>query len=215
MATGGQAEFEQVEVGRKDLKLITEVAVTTMTSSGVKTAFREYWDKPTAGLFYTLSYCTFPLLEDVMRVVIEVATPEKLPSGLYTARSHDLRWLQRRMGAALDAGGYPNLIADVDRHFRDYKPSYASHTRMRSAHPLLAGHSVFENVITHASKIWPKWKYLEADRRINADRDLIPLAFDATRWLLWEFLRHEEAYGKVAASFPEMEQYMGELLDVA
>ena len=92
MATDGQAEFGQVEVGRKNLKLITEVAVTTMSSSGIEAAFQEYWDKPTAGLFYTLSYCTFPLLEDVMGGITEVAAddPEKVPKELYWAKSHNL-----------------------------------------------------------------------------------------------------------------------------
>ena len=116
------------------------------------------------------------------------------------------------MRGALETGGYPNLIADVDGHSRSYKPSYISHARLRSDHPLLAGHSVFENVITHASKIWPKWKYLDTDRTISEGRDLVPLAFDTTRWLLFEFLRYKTAHSRVAASFPEMEQHMLELL---
>ena len=88
----------QVQVGRKDLRLITEVAIATMSSRGIRLAFEEYQDKPSMGLFYTLSYCTFPLLEDVMRAIIEVGTdhPDQLPRGLYSASSHDLHWLRRK-----------------------------------------------------------------------------------------------------------------------
>ena len=218
MATDGQAEFGQVEVGRKNLKLITEVAVTTMSSSGIKTAFQEYWDKPTAGLFYTLSYCTFPLLEDVMKAIIEVAAdgPEELPKRLYSGESHSLRWLQQKMRAptVFEAGEYQRFIADVNRNLRDNRPSHLSLARQQRDHPLLSGHSVFDNVIAHASKVWPKWKYLEAGRTMSADRDLVPLAFDASRWLLIEFLSYERAHSRVAASFSEMEQYMLELLHV-
>lgn len=218
MAIDGQVELEQVEVGRKDLKLITEVALTTMSSSGIKAAFQEYWTKPTAGLFYTLSYCTFPLLEDVMKALIEVAAdgPEELPKRLYSGESHSLRWLQQKMRAptVFEAGEYQRFIADVNRSLRDNRPSHLSLARRQRDHPLLSGQSVFDNVIAHASKVWPKWKYLEAGRTMSADRDLVPLAFDASRCLLIEFLRYEQAHSRVAASFPEMEQYMLDLLHV-
>ena len=219
MASDGRVELEQVEVGRKDLKLITDVALTTMSSSGIKAAFQEYWTKPTVGLFYTLSYCTFPLLEDVMKAIIEVAAddPEDLPKGLYARDSHGLRWLQQKMRAStvFEAGAYQRFIADVNRNLRDSRPSHLSLARLQRDHPLLSGHSVFDNIITDASRIWPQWKYLEAGRTMSKDLDLVPLAFDLSRWLLIEFLRYEKAHSRVAASFPEMEQYLLELLHVS
>ena len=218
MASDDRTESGEADFRRKNLKLITEVAVTTMSSSGLKVAFEEYTTKPTEGLFYTLSHCTFPLLEDVMRAIIEVAAdgPEELPKGLYSAKSHDLRWLRQKMGApaVFEASAYQQFMADVNRHLRDNRPSHLSHARMQRDHPLLAGRSPFDNIIDHASTVWPTRKYLEADETLRVDPDLLPLSFDMTRWLLFEFLRYEKAHRRVAASFREMEQYMVELLHV-
>ena len=218
MANDGRAEPGEADFRRKNLKLITEVALTTMSSSGLKVAFEEYTTKPTEGLFYTLSYCTFPLLEDVMRAIIEVAVdgPEDLPRGLYSAKSHDLRWLRQKMRAptVFEASAYQQFMADVNRHLRHNRPSHLSLARMQRGHPLLAGRSAFDNIIDHASTVWPARKYLEAVEAARADPDLLPLAFDLSRWLLFEFLRYEKAHSKVAESFREMEQYALELLNV-
>ena len=221
MATDGRAESRQAQVGKKDLKLITEVALGTVSSVGIKEAFQEYWTKPTPGLFYTLSHCTFPLLEDVMKAIIEVAAdgPEDLPKGLYSRESHGLRWLQQKMRAptVFEAGEYKRFIADVNKNLRESRANHMPLARLQRESPLLAGYSVFENVIKEASRVWPQWKYLEleADERERVDLDLLPLAFDLSRWLLIEVLRYEKAHSKVAASFPEMEQYMLDLLRVS
>ena len=146
----------QVQVGRKDLRLITEVAIATMSSRGIRLAFEEYQDKPSMGLFYTLSYCTFPLLEDVMRAIIETGTdyPEQLPGGLYSAASHDLRWLRRNLRAptVFEAEVYQKFIGDVNRNLRDNRPDHLSLARLQREQQLLAGYSVFDNVITAASR---------------------------------------------------------------
>ena len=216
MAINGRAEPGKAEL--RNLKLITEVALTTMSSSGLKAAFEEYTTKPTEGLFYTLSYCTFPLLEDVMRAIMEVAvdSPEELPKGLYSARSHDLRWLHRKMRApsVFEASEYERFMAEVNRHARDNRPSHLSLARMQRDYPLLSGRSAFDNIIAHASTVWPRRKYLNAGETVGVDPALLPLAFDMSRWLLFEFLRYQKAHSKVAASFREMEQYMMELLHV-
>lgn len=218
MGIDDQIDSGQADFGRKNLKLITEVALTTMSSSGLKVAFEEYAAKPTHGLFYTLSHCTFPLLEDVMRAIMEVAVdiPEQLPKGLYSARSHDLRWLHRKMRepTVFEAPAYKRFIADVNRHARDNRPSHLSLARLQRDHPLLSGYSAFDNIIAHASTVWPARKYLDKGETSRVDPDLLPFTFDMTRWLLIEFLRYERAHSRVAASFPEMEQYMEELLQV-
>ena len=218
MASGDRADSEKADFRKKNLKLITEVALTTMSSSGLKLAFEEYTTKPTAGLFYTLSHCTFPLLEEVMKAIIEIAVddPKDLPKGLYSRESHDLRWLRRKMSTptVFEAGAYEHFMADVNRHLRDNRPSHLSLARMQRDHPLLSGRSAFDNIIDHASTVWPSRKYLEAVEKAPAEPDLLPLAFDLSRWLLYEFLRYERAHSRVGASFREMEQYMLELLHV-
>ena len=218
MATDVQAESGEAEFRRKNLKLIAEVALTTMSSSGLKVAFEEYTTKPTEGLFYTLSHCTFPLLEEVMKAIIEVAAdgPVEVPGDLYWAKSHDLRWLRQKMRAptVFEASACQHFMADVNGNLRHNRPSHLSLARMQRDHPLLSGRSVFDNIIDHASTVWPTRKYLEAVETARADPDLLPLAFDLSRWLLFEFLRYEKAHSKVAASFREMEQYMMELLHV-
>jgi hypothetical protein len=218
VANDYRVDSEDQEFGRKNLKLITEVALSTMSSSGLKVAFEEYRDKPTEGLFYTLSYCTFPLMEDVMRAIIEVAVdgPEELPKGLYSAKSHDLRWLRKKMRdpSVFEAPAYERFMADVNRHARENRPSHLPLARVQRDHPLLSGRSVFDNIIAEASRVWPAGKYLEEGERRPPDPDLLPLAFDMTRWLLIEFLRYERAHARVAPTFPEMEQYMQDLLHV-
>ncbi|MDE2670723.1 MAG: hypothetical protein OXI51_13850 [Chloroflexota bacterium] len=218
MADDDRADSEQAEFRKKNLKLITEVAVTTMSSSGLKLAFGEYTTKPTAGLFYTLSHCTFPLLEEVMKAIIEVAAdgPMDVPEDLYLGASHDLRHLRQQMQAptVFEAGVYQLFIADVNRSLLESRPSQLPLTRMQRDHPLLAGRSAFDNIIDHASTVWPARKYLEAGETLRVDPDLLPLAFDLSRWLLYEFLRYEKAHSRVAASFREMEQDMSKLLHV-
>ena len=44
--------------------------------------------------------------------------------------------------------------------------------------------------------------------------DLIPLAFDLSRWLLIEFLRFEEAHSRVANSWGELNEWVLELLHI-
>lgn len=218
MAGDDRADSEQAEFRRKNLKLITEVAMTTMSSSGLQLAFEEYTTKPTEGLFYALSHCTFPLLEEVMKAIIEVAVDdrEELPKRLYSRDSHDLRWLRQRMHAptVFEANAYEQFMADVNRHLRNNRPSHLPLARMQRDHPLLSGRSAFDNIIDHASTVWPARKYLEAGETLRVDPDLLPLAFDLSRWLLYEFLRYEKAHSRVAASFREMEQDMSKLLHV-
>ena len=208
----------QVQVGRKNLRLITEVAITTMSSRGLRLAFEEFQDKPSMGLFYTLSYCTFPLLEDVMRAIIEVGTdyPDPLPRGLYSATSHDLGWLRRNLRAAtvFEPGVYRKFIGGVNKNLRDSRPNHLSLARLQREHELLAGHSVFDNVITEASRIWPQAKYLEDGVTRGEHDDVIPLAFDLSRWLLIEFLRFEKAHSSVASSWGELNEWIRELLHV-
>ena len=216
MDTGAQIQVGRDDAGRKDLRLITEVAITTMSSRGVRVAFEEFRDKPTMGLFYTLSYCTFPLLEDVMRVIIEVGTdpPDQLPDGLYSARSHNLQWLWRHLRAptVFEPGEAHKFIGRVNKNVRTNRPSHLSLARLQRERQLIAGHAVFENVITAASEVWPGSKYLEADVRMSEHADLIPLAFDLSRWLLIEFLRYEPAHSRVAASWKELNEWVRELL---
>lgn len=218
MASDGRTESGEADFRRKNLKLITEVAVTTMSSSGIKVGFQEYTAKPTDGLFYTLSYCTFPLLEDVMRAIIEVAVdgPEELPKGLYSAKSHDLRWLRQHMHAptVFEASAYDLFTANVNRHLRENRPDHLSLSRLQRDYPLLSGRSPFDNIIDQASTVWPRRKYLEAVDGVQVDTTLLPLAFDMSRWLLFEFLRYEKAHSRVAGSFREMDQDMLKLLHV-
>ena len=208
----------QVQVGRKDLRLITEVAIATMSSRGIRLAFEEFQDKPSMGLFYTLSYCTFPLLEDVMRAIIEVGTdhPDQLPRSLYSAASHDLGWLRRNLRAptVFEPGVYQKFIGNVNKNLRDSRPNHLSLARIQREHELFAGHSVFDNVITEAGKIWPQAKYLEDGVTRGAHEDVIPLAFDLSRWLLIEFLRFEKAHSRVADSWGELNEWVRELLHV-
>ena len=208
----------QVQVGRKDLRLITEVAIATMSSRGIKLAFEEFQDKPSMGLFYTLSYCTFPLLEDVMKAIIEVGTdpPDQLPRGLYSATSHDLGWLRRnlRSPTVFEPEVYRKFIGDVNKSLRDSRPNHLSLARLQREHELLAGHSVFDNVITEAGRIWAQAKYLEDGVTRGEHDDVIPLAFDLSRWLLIEFLRFEAAHSRVANSWGELNEWVRELLHV-
>ena len=189
-----------------------------MSSRGIRLAFEEYQDKPSMGLFYTLSYCTFPLLEDVMRAIIETGTdyPEQLPGGLYSAASHDLRWLRRNLRAptVFEAEVYQKFIGDVNRNLRDNRPDHLSLARLQREQQLLAGYSVFDNVITAASRIWPRAKYLQSGVTMSEHVDLIPLAFDLSRWLLIEFLRFEEAHSRVANSWGELNEWVLELLHI-
>ena len=208
----------QVQVGRKDLRLITEVAITTMSSRGLKLAFEEFQHKPSMGLSYTLSYCTFPLLEDVMKAIIEAGTdpPDQLPRGLRSATSHDLRWLRAKLRAptVFEPDVYQKFIGDVNKNVRANRPPHLSLARLQREHQLVAGYSVFDNVITAASKIWPGAKYLEAGVTMSEHVDLIPLAFDLSRWLLIEFLRYERAHSRVAASWPELNEWVLKLLHI-
>lgn len=207
-----------VQVGRKDLRLITEVAIATMSSRGIRLAFEEFQDKPSMGLFYTLSYCTFPLLEDVMRAIIEEGTdyPDQLPRGLYSATSHDLGWLRRNLRAptVFEPEAYRKFIGDVNKHLRGSRPDHLSLARLQREYELLAGHSAFDNVISEAGRIWPQAKYLENGATRGEHHDVIPLAFDLSRWLLIEFLRFERAHSRVANSWGELNEWVLELLHV-
>ena len=218
MATADRVKAERNDVGKKDLRLITEVAIGTLSSDGLRLTFEEFHKTQAPGLFYTLSYCTFPLLEDVMRAVIEVGTedPALLPPGLYSAKSHDLKWLRRKMSAptVFEPDAYRQFIASLGKNLREIRPSHMPLARVQRNHPLLAGHSVFENVIMAASRIWPREaKYLETGATMSADDvDLLPLTFDLTRWLLLELLRYEPAHSRVANSWDELNEWILALL---
>ena len=219
MTNTGNADGAAELRGVKNLRLITEVALTTMSSRGLSLAFQEQFEKPTPGLFYMLAHCTFPLLEEIMKAIIEVGTDptDALPQGLYSRQSHDLLWLHRQMRAptVFTPDAYRGFMAEVNRHLRhDTRPNHLSLSRMQAEHPLFAGYSVFDNIIQGSARIWQKSKYLEINAVSDADRDLLPLASDAARWLLYEFLRFEPAHRRVTDSFPELERMISELLHV-
>ena len=111
---------------QKNLRSITEVAFTTMSSHGIKLTFDEFMRKPTHGLYYTLSHCTFPLLEEVLKVIVEVGTdpPDEAPRDLYKARAHDFKRLQRylQMPTVFEPEAYQQFIAGVNRNMRASRP---------------------------------------------------------------------------------------------